>query len=76
MDDTELELVAQLSFVRSDLEQFVLSVLGSVDQQFNTVEWPANEAELGRQLAMLGKSLQWHAIVREAKAQADGSPPS
>jgi hypothetical protein len=64
MDDGELELIAQLSFVRSDLEQFVLAVLGSMNPEFHAVLWPVNEAELGRHLVMLGRALQWHAAAR------------
>jgi serine/threonine protein phosphatase PrpC len=60
MDDGELALIAKLSFVRSDLERFVFSVLGSIDKQFNTAVWPTNEAELGRELVTLGRALESH----------------
>jgi hypothetical protein len=74
MDDGELALIAQLSFIRSDLERFVFSVLGSIDKQFDAVPWPANEAELGRQLVTLGRALEWHAALRAFAAAVDEPP--
>jgi hypothetical protein len=71
MDDGELMLIAQLSFVRSDLEQFVFGVLGSIDKQFDAVIWPANEAELGRQLVTLGRALEWHAALHALSSAVD-----
>ena len=71
MDDGELALVARLSFVRSDLEQFVFSVLGSIDKQFCVTAWPESEAELGRQLVTLGRALEWHAALRAASSAVD-----
>jgi hypothetical protein len=64
MNDHELELVAALSFIRADLERFVLGVLGSIDEQFQTVTWPAGADELGGQLVALGQTLQQHAAGR------------
>jgi hypothetical protein len=75
MDDGELMLIAQLSFIRSDLEQFVFIVLASIDQQFGAVAWPANEAELGRQLVTLGRALEWHAALNALSSAVD-EPPS
>jgi hypothetical protein len=76
MDDNELELIAQLSFIRSDLEQFVLAVLGLMDPQFRAVTWPADETDLGRHLVMLGRSLQWHAGGRATPVGGERMGPS
>jgi hypothetical protein len=73
MDDGELMLIAKLSFVRSDLEQFVFGVLGSMDKQFRTVDWPDDEAELGHQLVTLGRALEWHAALRVLSSAVDES---
>jgi hypothetical protein len=73
MDDGELVLITQLSFIRSDLEQFVFSVLGSIDQQFGAVAWPANEVELGHQLVTLGRALEWHAALGAVSSRVDKS---
>ncbi|MCE7006589.1 hypothetical protein LWC34_27715 [Kibdelosporangium philippinense] len=71
MDDQELELVAALSFVRSNLETFVLGVLGSMDQNFQAVIWPAQTAELGDELVALG-----HALRQQAARQQVLLPPA
>jgi hypothetical protein len=76
VNDTELELVASLSFIRSDLEQFVLGVLGSIDAQFRTVTWPTSEAELGGQLVALGQALQQHAAGRMAQVAGARAVPT
>jgi hypothetical protein len=75
MDDGELALIAKLSFVRSELEGFVPSVLGSMDKQFYCVVWPANEAQLGHQLVTLGRALQWHAALHAWSSAVDEPPP-
>jgi hypothetical protein len=75
MDDTELDLIAQLSFVRSDLEQFVFAVLRSMNPAFHAVVWPAGEADLGRHLVMLGRALQWHAAARTPSPTAENRRP-
>lgn len=62
MDDEELDLIAALSFTRSDLEALVLGVLGSMDRDFRTVVWPANTAEVGSQLVALGWALRRRAV--------------
>jgi hypothetical protein len=64
MDDGEVTLIAQLAFIRSDLERFVFRVLASIDENVTAVTWPANEAELGHQLVVLGRALQQHAVSR------------
>ncbi|SMD14603.1 hypothetical protein [Kibdelosporangium aridum] len=74
MDDGELALVARLSFVRSDLEQFVFQVLGAMDKQFRVTTWPESEAELGHQLVTLGRALEWHAAMH-ALSGVDTRPP-
>ncbi|RSM82566.1 hypothetical protein DMH04_25580 [Kibdelosporangium aridum] len=74
MDDGELALVARLSFVRSDLEQFVFQVLGAMDAQLYVTAWPESEAELGHQLVALGRALEWHAAMRAVSA-VDTLPP-
>ncbi|GAB3873886.1 hypothetical protein ACFQ1S_00425 [Kibdelosporangium lantanae] len=74
MNDSDLALIARLSFVRCDLESFVFSVLSSIDRSFTAVEWPDNEAALGRQLRLLGRTLELHAETRAVSLIANGQP--
>lgn len=75
MDDGELLLIAQLSFIRSDLERFLFGVLESLGSQAGAVMWPAGEAELGHQLVTLGQALQWHAALGALSSSVDDHSP-
>jgi hypothetical protein len=74
MNDSDLALIARLSFVRSDLERFVFRVLSSVDRSFTTVVWPESEGDLGRQLVLLGRTLELHAETRAVSFMANRQP--